>query len=456
MRVMRFVMVFCLLLTVSCMCMAQTSSDQNQPANSSDQQMNMSTDTQSQAQTSQDIKASVELGPVLKLGMQPSADVFVGKKLALRVGAPAAGMSPMHRAQIIADRLNQAFAAGHSWQNLTVDQKNGLWTVNLEGKLIATADYRSAHLIGTSSGYLARRWASGTVVAMGGEPQRIAMQLQPTIRERVAGSQEQLPRISWTTSVTKSVPVYSAVTGNDFGTITVAGAQSALDAVNSVMLYQSTSGQATIWTFVPVTATSYTDTLTRVAGVGVISIPSALIPTSGFISGNRVMQMTSSMAAQWNSAISSTLKQENLQTNANAKVVPLYSMDSSKIVGAVQIIGSSSGVRQAKTVVTSSSDTMMKFDATTAPYTPSMEQPSAQKDVLLSSIIMVSPPTVAPPALPELAPKSSEQPTSVEPVPTIPTTTEPSLPQPEKSQPAPSGSSNTPAIPEEGTPGSGF
>lgn len=97
---MRFVMVFCLLLTVSCMCMAQTSSDQNQPANSSDQQMNMSTDTQSQAQTSQDIKASVELGPVLKLGMQPSADVFVGKKLALRVGAPAAGMSPMHRAQI--------------------------------------------------------------------------------------------------------------------------------------------------------------------------------------------------------------------------------------------------------------------------------------------------------------------------------------------------------------------
>ena len=337
------------------------------------------------AAVAQQNNATMQPGPSIGPGLPASADVMVDGIFALRVPASAGGMSPMQRAQVVADRLNQAFASGMTWQDLRVSQFGGLWGVAIGDQLVATADRNSARAFGLSPGQLASRWANQTVIALGGNPRMIASQLQP-IPSMVAGARAEITP-TWTTSQTKTVPLLGSQTGNEMGNVMVAGTTAQLNKVNSVIVYQSTSDSAQVWTFVPVTSTSVTSP-TRVQGVGLISVPSSLIPMTGWQTGNDVMQMINQSGTQWNAAISSSLTGNKLQLQGNTKVVPVYSMESNQIIGAAQIVGSLQGVRQVQSVMVSPSGNIWKFTPTAAQM-PSTGTPTGLTDVVISSLIMV-------------------------------------------------------------------
>ena len=350
------------------------------------------------AAVAQQNNATVQAGPSIRAGYGPSADVFVNGLFAIRIPASAGGMSPMQRAQAVADRLNRAFANGMTWQDMRVGQFQGLWGVGIGTQLIATADANSARAYRLSPGQLASRWARQTVIAMGGQPQMIAAQLQP-VPSMVAGARAEITP-TWVTTPAKTVPLLDAATGNEIGSVMVAGTRAQLNMVNAVIEYQSTSDGATVWTFVPVTSTSVTSP-TRVQGVGLTSIPSNLIPMTGWMMGNDVTNAITNSGTKWNAAISSNLIQNKLELQGNTKIVPVYSMDSNQIIGAAQIVGSMQGVGQTSSVMASTSDNMWKLTPT-ASKMPSTGTPTGLTDVLVSSMIMVpSTATTMPPSPPE-------------------------------------------------------
>ena len=352
------------------------------------------------AAVAQQNNATVQAGPSIRAGYGPSADVFVNGLFAIRIPASAGGMSPMQRAQIVADRLNQAFNAGLSWESLRVSQFEGIWGVGIDSQLIATADANSARAYRTTPGQLASRWARQTVIAMGGNPQMIASQLQP-IPSMVAGARAEITP-TWTTANTKTVPLLDSESGNEIGSVMVAGTTSQLNKVNSVIAYHSTSEGAEVWTFVPVTSTSVTSP-TRVQGVGLTSIPSNLIPMTGWQMGNDVMQMINQSGTKWNAYVSSNLIQNKLELQGNTKIVPVYSMDSNQIIGAAQVVGSLQGIGETSSVVASPSGSMWKLVATSAQVPPT-GTPTGLTDVVVSSLIMVettAPEMTTPPSPPE-------------------------------------------------------
>lgn len=435
-------MVLVLLLAFAVISMAQTSDVPNP---------NMQNQSVQPAQpSSQSYHATVKPGPVVKAGLPASADVFVNDKFALRIPASAAGMSPKQRAQVVANRLNNAFASGYTWEQMRVGETKGMYTVSIGPRLIVTADAYSARAMGISRGQLASDWAHNTVVALGGQPETIAMNLQPPVpvQTKVAGSQQEMAALNWTTENTKSVPLLFAVNGNQMGNVTVAGSQSALNNVNSVLVYQNTNGQATMWTFVPITGTTTTGTLTRVNGVGLVSVPSSLIPT-GYRTGNDVMKMTTDMGSQWNSAIRTQLNTVGLPPNTNTKVIPLYSTDTNQVIGAAQIMGSTEGLREAQSVVVSTNGSMYQFGAISSQCNPMAGTPSTLNDVVVSSIIMMAP-------QPALAAPSAEQPAVTEPTTTEPGAACPAAPAPAPATPAAPAPAPAPAMPDEGTSGSGY
>jgi len=347
------------------------------------------------AQTDQQrLQATVQAGPVVRAGLPNSADVFVGGRFALRIPASAGGMSPMQRAQTIADRMNRAFAAGMSWEDMRVSQVKGLWTVCIDTTVIATADRNSARAFRVSTGNLASSWARQTVVALGGQPQMIAMQLQP-IPVAVAGAREEL-MVNWATSPTKTLPLLNAATGATIGNVVVGGPSDRLNMANAVACYEYTADGATVRAFVPITGTSMTDTLRRAHGVGVVSIPADMMPITGLRTGTDVGDMVTKMASQWNTLINSRLTQLNLQTPADTKIVPLYSTDTRQIIGAAQIMGMRRGVTPAQMAVCTTSDNMMHFRATSTAYPP-MGTPTTLDNVVVSALIHIPQPIEAAP-----------------------------------------------------------
>jgi hypothetical protein len=437
---MKFALVLGLLLALAAVSMAAVSSAPNQTTES------------------QSYRATAEMGPVLRAHMPASADVFVNGKLAFRIPESAGRMTPIERARIVAERLNNAFAAGYSWQEMRVAETKGLHTVDIHTHMIVTADSRSARAMHISTGQLANRWARNTVVALGGKPQSIAMNLQP-VRTKVAGSQQEIGVMAWSTKSSKSIPLLLAENGTAMGDVTVAGSQNALRNANSVVMYQSASGSAVVWTFVPIAGTSTGGTLYRAPGVGITAVPSSLIPT-GYETGSNVTQLTDSMADEWNKTINASLGENGLPTHATTKIVPLYSMESSQIVGAAQIVGNASNIDAARTVVMSMSGDQHQFGATSDDAQSIAGAPSMMDGVVLSSIIMVSMPAVTQPA-PAVQPSVT---TPAEPSTAPPA--EPTTVAPEQQPPANTGPSTgetqpkqypkPPIEPIEGAPGSGY
>lgn len=389
MKLFHFSLIFALLLMMTTMCIAQM-----------DQQMQN--------------RATVEPGPVVRTGLPASADVFVDGRFALRIPASAGGLTPMQRAQTIANRLNAAFDQGMSWEDMRVAQVRGLWTVSIDGNIIATADVNSARAFGTTTASLANRWARQTVVALGGQPQMIAQQLQP-IPGAVAGAVEELGAVNWMVTPVRSVPLLNAATGDQMGMITVAGAQNRLNQVNAVAAYQYMSDGAVVWTFVPISGTSVTDDLQRVMGVGVVQISADMLPMANLMTGNEVMQMVTTMGNQWNTMITSRLAQNDLQLQGSAKIVPLYSLTMNQVVGAAQVVGDASAVAQTQAVALSTVDGNFAFNATTMAPAQITGQPSTQNNVVVSSLILFpqagqAPVTTTPTTPPAEMPPSVETP----------------------------------------------
>ena len=338
--------------------------------------------------------ATVQPGPQLRPGLPFSADVFVNGRFAMRIPAYAGGLSPMRRAEIIANRLNQAFAEGASWQDMRIAQVEGLWTVSMNGRLIATADINSARAYGTSTGQLASRWARQSVVAIGGQPQMIAQQLDP-VQVAVAGEQQEIgappsPPMpaapAWATTPTRSVPLLDAETGSRIGTVMVAGPAGMLNAANAVVLYTTDADGGTAYLMVPITGTSTTGTITRANGVGVVSIPSSLIP-EGIMAGAQLPQFDEERLTGLENTITDELRDRNVATGASAAVVPLYSRDMNQVIGTAHIIGNAAQVGRAQAVVESSADNMLQFQAV-ADAPPVTGAGQALNNVVLSGIVL--------------------------------------------------------------------
>ena len=357
------------------------------------------------AQMQQPIRSSVQLGPVLRAGLPASTDVFVDGRFAMRIPTSAGGMSPMQRAQSIADRIDRVFAQGMSWESMRVSRVSGLWAVTADGMIVATADVNSARAFRMQTSALASRWARQTVVAMGGNPQMIAMQLQP-ISARVAGAREELATLNWMVSPAKSVPLLSAVDGSQIGNVMVGGSSSRLNMANAVVVYESSADNTTIRTFVPISSTSISDPLMRVQGVGLVGIPSDMISVSGMMAGDEVMMAVTQMSSQWNNLVNSNLAQNSLQVSGNTKVVPLYSMNVSRVIGAAQIVGNSSAISNAQAVVLSSSDNMLMFGAISSPVSSISAQSAMLNNVVVSAIMYMPQSNTMPPA-PEETPAPS-------------------------------------------------
>jgi hypothetical protein len=291
-------------------------------------------------------------------------------------------MSPMQRANVIAGRLNKAFASGITANDLHVSMV-GNQTVLMAGNMpIATVDAMSACLQGMSKSALASRWVGQTRMAMAGT----------AVQSNVAGTQQQFPStVTWQNSPTKIVPILNASTGAQMGNATIAGTQSALDSVNSVVLYHTTSSNADVWTFVPIMGNSTTGTLNRVDGVGIASVPQTLLPQmSSLQTGSAVTGMINQNSGTWSSAVTSALSQNNvpMTSSASTRIVPLYSTDSSQVIGGAQIAGAASDVNQVQSVASTSQGDTYNLVASSV-TSPVMATSNPINGAVVTSIITI-------------------------------------------------------------------
>jgi len=366
MRILNIVLAACLVFTSVGISMAQNGqADQNM-------------------QTTTALRATVQPGPVVAAGYPASADVLINGRLAMRIASSAGGLSPMQRAQIIRDRLNNAFAAGIGANELRVGRSGRSVVIMARNMPIATVDAMSACAFGTTSTALAERWATNTRVAM-----------TPSL-QAVAGTQQELGMM-WSTSPTSTVPLFSQ-NGTTLGNAIVAGPQSALGQVNSVVVLQSTSNGNLVWTFVPITGTSPSGALTRVDNVGLVGIPQSILPSGSMQMGSMVASSVNQMASQWNNNVNSALSSQNLALSANAgtKFVPLYSVDNNQVIGAAQVVGSPASVARTQSVAITGAGNIWQLNASSA-LNPSIGNLSAQTDVVVSAIVFM--PTASMPGI---------------------------------------------------------
>lgn len=337
-----------------------------------------------QAQTSHTLRATVQRGPVVRPGYPQSADIYVDGRFAMRIPASAGGLSPMQRAQIISNRLNEAFDAGMSWENMRVSQANGLWSVMIDSMLIATADLNSARAFGIQTGELASRWGRQTVVAMGGQPRMIASQLQP-VTQAVAGAVQEIG-VEWVTSPTKTVPLLNMATGDRMGDAMIAGTTANLNRANAVVMHESTLDRTVIRTLIPITGTSTTGTLRRATGVGIVGLPADVVPATGIQTGPEVESMINRLASEWDNSINARLSQQNLRLAGRTKVIPLYSMHTNRIIGAAHVVGATRGLEQAQMMMMMGADGMVRFSAISS-KDPGEVRTTALNNVVVSALI---------------------------------------------------------------------
>jgi hypothetical protein len=154
-------------------------------------------------------------------GDREEGEVLVNGAVVMRIRSAAGGYSATQRAEAVAARLNQAFAADAQWGDFRVGQVNNETALVTDGgKLIVTADRFHAQANGTTPMMLARAWNANLVQALGGE---------------VAATAPVSPEVNWERQGDKIVPIFSIGTpGVSIGGARVVGPAVEIGKVKAV------------------------------------------------------------------------------------------------------------------------------------------------------------------------------------------------------------------------------
>ncbi len=97
-------------------------------------------------------------------------EVFIRGRVVMRIGSPGGGLSPMARANTVAERLTSLISSGARPGQVNFKQVDGLWAVTARDQVVVTVDERAAQVRGSEPKDLAFTWAGNIRVALGGEP----------------------------------------------------------------------------------------------------------------------------------------------------------------------------------------------------------------------------------------------------------------------------------------------
>ncbi|HOF88015.1 MAG TPA: hypothetical protein PLZ36_07915 [Armatimonadota bacterium] len=156
------------------------------------------------------------------LNGQPVGEVLVGDTVVVRIRGSVGGFTEGERAQIVASRLQNALAQGHTWEELRTERAGNQYIVYLGTAMLVTADPRAARLQGMTAPQLASQWQGNLQTA-----------LRAVGGPVVAGAQESWP--AWTNVGNKIVPIVSAGSpGVRLGAAQVIGPQERINQVEAV------------------------------------------------------------------------------------------------------------------------------------------------------------------------------------------------------------------------------
>jgi hypothetical protein len=188
-------------------------------------------------------------------GDREEGEVLVNDAVVMRIRSAAGGYSATRRAELVAARLNGAFAAGEGWQDLRVGTVNSEEAVvTKQGRLIVTADRFHAQVNGTTTTMLARAWETNLVQAMGGE---------------VAAQAPVSPEVDWERQAAKIVPIFSIGTpGVSIGAARVVGPAAQVGKVKAVAQVEA-QFQDVVRAHIYIPVSSISTHLERVQGASV-------------------------------------------------------------------------------------------------------------------------------------------------------------------------------------------
>lgn len=117
------------------------------------------------------------------------AEVQLGGRPVIRIGASGGGLSPMERANSVAERLASLLAAGTTPEEVNFAQVNGVWAVLAGDQVIVTVDESAARARDSEPKDLAFTWASNIRLALGGRSLGVLDYWFPGGRAEVVGTE---------------------------------------------------------------------------------------------------------------------------------------------------------------------------------------------------------------------------------------------------------------------------
>ncbi len=106
------------------------------------------------------ILASLAAGLSLPAQAQDGGEVIIGQQLVLRIRYPAGSYSIKERADLVTERINEVLgSAAFNPSDVKVAMQNKEYVVLIDGKLLITADKKTADFNGSTTEQLANIWA---------------------------------------------------------------------------------------------------------------------------------------------------------------------------------------------------------------------------------------------------------------------------------------------------------
>jgi len=216
------------------------------------------------------------------------AEVLIGERPVIILHTPAAGYSPLERAEIVSNRLRGALAAEVRPEEVTVSSIPSGAALNIKGQHIVAIYQQEAAAHRATPTALARLWRGNVLLALGYEapapkpeqPKPVASTAAdapaaaPGDPEAKPAGEPTAPKAEeyaeWTSTAQKWVPIFSLETeGARVGMAQIAGPAEAVERVKGVYeLRLNFKSIGRIYAYIPVSTLSITK-LERVQGVSV-------------------------------------------------------------------------------------------------------------------------------------------------------------------------------------------